>query len=291
MRRSELLFQTDKKKPTTKFRRLLDLLGIPADNIVEINDIMQVRYIKRADDGRVKERWEEVDDMLFTQMPDPTKAALADCGFVNSTLPKSPKKVYDFWPGALALRAAARLKDNIALWQAGFRWDQNVVFGGKRALQPDKESYEQCLGHLGVDGSEALRDQWDSAPPQTELEMMSFLWDAAGIAKLIPEEMLLLPTTFVDAPMKAPAKPGGPQERPNTEDTVMTWLEVHQPAPGSAFLSSGAPYGMAQDEAFQMLLAKHGFDIETFGHGVPADLKAWVMMGEVARTVFRISRS
>ena len=89
--------------------------------------------------------------------------------------------------------------------------------------------------------------------------------------------------------MKPPAKEGGPPVRPTTEDTVLEWLKSN-PKPGPVLLSSGAPYGMAMDEAFWMLLEPHGFTVETFGHAAP-DLPIENLMREVAGTVNRIRRA
>lgn len=92
---------------------------------------------------------------------------------------------------------------------------------------------------------------------------------------------------FIDAPMKPAPKEGGQPVRPNTEDTILHWLETEKPEPGSMLVSSGAPYGMAQDEAFQALLGPLGFSIETFGHVAP-NLPIENFMREVAGCVNRI---
>ena len=55
-------------------------------------------------------------------------------------------------------------------------------------------------------------------------------------------------------------------------------------------VSSGAPYGMAQDEAFWMILAPHKHTVETFGHAAP-EFPVETLMREVAGCVHRIRRA
>lgn len=169
----------------------------------------------------------------------------------------------------------------------GATWSQTVVFGGKRPLQPDKESFEQCYRIPGILGAEEpVRKMWQEMNPQTELDMMRWVWRNI----YMPHKMALdIPVLFVDAPMKPPVKEGGPPVRPNTEDTIVEWLKIN-PKPGSVLLSCGAPYGMAIDEAFWMLLEPHGFTVETFGHAAP-DLPIENLMREVAGAVNRIRRA
>jgi hypothetical protein len=212
------------------------------------------------------------------------------------TATKPSQKVYDYaaWPGALAPRAAARFFDLAHVWTLPCEWRQTIIFGGKRTLQPEKENYEHCLqAFTGTKEFSHFRKSWENINPQTELDMMRW-----GLnTQYIMEASLDHPNrwwtgsnfVFVDAPMKPAAKEGGAPERPNTEDTIVEWLKSN-PTPGSMLVSCGAPYGMAIDEAFRMLLEPRGFTVETFGHAAP-DLPLEVFMREVAGCVHRIRRS
>ncbi|MBI2642134.1 MAG: hypothetical protein HYW96_00985 [Candidatus Wildermuthbacteria bacterium] len=115
--------------------------------------------------------------------------------------------------------------------------------------------------------------------------MMRWLW----INCTLPLDLQDTRVVFVDAPMKPPTTPGGQPVRPNTEDTVREWLSS-KPTSTEVLLSSGAPYGMAQDEALWRLLVVHCIAVETFGHAAP-DLAPEVFMREVAGTVHQITLS
>lgn len=284
MRRSSLLFGSD-NRPTEAFAAFLHDVQVPGDGLVSVDTALQKRFFQKGPDGSPLERWE----LKEVEMRCPKERILqhlAACGFFAGTQPE--RMVYDraAWPGALVIRAAARLQDLFDACKHGVRWLETIVFGGKRPLQPDKESFEKCCETLDIGGAElvAARMWWEDINPQTELDMMKWILRVSTLPDYFPE------TIFIDAPMKPPIKEGGPPVRPSTEDTIQTWLQ-NNPTPGSMLLSSGAPYGMAQDEAFWMLLEPHGHTVETFGHEAPADLPIENFMREVAGCVSRIRKA
>jgi len=289
MRRSELLFGFD-NFPTDVFLEFLRDVRVPGDDLQSIDDALQSRFFQRDAAGNPLERWE----LQKIKMSCPEKEIrqhLTNCGFLNETKPSS--KVYDYagWPGALVARAAERLYDLVKAWTSGVRWTETIVFVGKRPLHPDKESYEQCCKTLGISTEDGTaHESWRRINPQTELDMMRWVWENfRHPVRGKTVEMFLRPVVFVDAPMKPPVREGGPPVRPSTEDTIWCWLDNFTPVPGSMLLSSGAPYGMAQDEAFLSLLGQFGFKVETFGHKAP-DLPIEIFMREVAGCVNRIRR-
>jgi hypothetical protein len=292
MRRSELLFG-DGILATPRFCDLLDAVGIPGKTLKEIDDNLQARFFQKNPDGSPKERW-ELNKVDFAAQLGRLERHLALCGFISETKPSHKEYAYAALPGALAARTAIRLQDLIDAWNNGVRWKQTIIFGGKRTLLPDKESFLHCCAALNIreeDGKvmEAASKEWNHRPPKTELEMMVFLFAWAFVFNYGRHEIQDLPNIFVDSPMKPPIKEGGPPVRPNTEDTILEWLKSN-PKPGSILLSSGAPYGMAQDEAFWMLTEPHGFTVETFGHAAP-DLPIENFMREVAGCVNRIRKA
>lgn len=288
MRRSSLLFGSD-NHPTEALAAFLYDVQVPGDDLASINNSLQQRFFQKGLGGQPLERW-ELKEIEVNCPLDRIRQHLAACGFLNETRPSASIYTYAAWPGGLALRSAVRLQDLINAWCDGVRWRETIVFGGKRPLQPDKESFEKCCEVLGIDTPHQVSAgiSWNTINPQTELEMMQFLWDALP---LLPKELRATPITFVDAPMKPPEKEGGQPVRPSTEDTVQEWLRSGPKYwSGTMLLSSGAPYGMAQDEAFAMLLEPHGFTVETFGHAAP-DLPIENLMREVAGCVNRIKRA
>lgn len=303
MRRSFLLFGSN-DRPTEAFAAFLHDVGVPGEDLQSIDGALQKRFFQKSPDGQPLERWELKEVEVYCPI-DRIKQHLASCGFLNATEPQGLVYTRAGWPGALLPRAAARLCDLIDAWQSGVRWTETIVFGGKRPLQTDKENMCAAFFVLGQDipfpdYPDRPMDEWEydmagsdyrrSSPfPQqgihTELDMMRWLWSEADI----PLDLRLLPTIFVDAPMKPSLKEGGPPVRPTTEDTITEWLKSN-PIKGCLLLSSGDPYGMAQDEAFWMLLECHGHTVETFGHAAP-DLPIENLMREVAGTVNRIRKA
>lgn len=300
MRRSFLLFDKD-NHPTEAFAAFLHDVQMPGEDLPSIDSALQARFFQKKPDGSPRERW-ELKEVEVNCPQDRIRQHLATCGFLNATQPSQQSYTRAVWPGALVVRAAVRLSDTVNAWNSGVRWEETVVFGGKRPLQPDKEGYEACCKAVGIephayfDGfdreDEVLREVlapslylWHKMKLETEIDMMRWLWGQANM----PRDMHELPVTFVDAPMKPPMKEGGPPVRPSTEDTVQEWLRSN-PKPGSMLLSSGSPYGMAQEEAFWMLLESHGHTVETFGHAAP-DLPIENFMREMAGAVNRIRKA
>lgn len=292
MRTSANLF-TDNNLPTERLARLLKDLRLPYDTLTKIDDGLQVAFFQKKESGEARERWEL--ETVIVECPESTiRSRLAELGFLTKTVPR--QKHYDraAWPGALVTRAAVRLFDLIEAWNSGVRWDEMVVFGGKRALIPEKESVTQCIkalretGLITSEDDESFRRQWAWIDnPPTELDMMQWIWYCS-----VPTEMAAsIRVNFVDAPIKPPVTEGGAPVRPNTEDTIIAWERDCSPSPGTMLVSSGAPYGMAQNEAFWMLLGPKEHSIETFGHAVPTGLGLEVILRELAGCVNRIRRA
>lgn len=294
MRRSALLFGVD-NRPTWAFAAFLRDVQVPGRDLIAIDYALQDRFFQKDKiTGQPLERW-ELSEVNVSCPPNQFRRHLAACGFLLSTEPEKKEYLRAAWPGALVVRAGARLADLFGAWKSGVRWNEIVVFGGKRELQGPKENLMTYCFAVHPNAAnvygDGLKKLWRSNEPKTELQMIRFLWEAACLcyADSTGEEMWKLPIIFVDAPMKPPATPGGKEQRPTTEDTIAEWLRM-QPTPGSMLVSSGAPYGMAQDEAFQVLLTPHGHTVEMFGHSAP-ELPVENFMREVAGCVNRIRKA
>lgn len=288
MRRSELLFQPD-NRPTAFFADLLKALLVPGDTLADIDTVLQERYFPKHDDGRGKERWELPPVSLEGGCtPEDFRGHLSRCGFLDVTKPTRLEYVYGTVPGALAPRSAVRMKDLIGAWKQGVRWKRSVLFGGERPLQADKENFEACCKAVGIpeERKREVESTWGVINPRTELDMMQFCWEVLPV----PDDLRALPTSMVNAPMKPGKNPGDAPIRPDTLDPLKTWLTQDDPEPGSMLVSSGAPYGMAQSIAYEMVLEPEGFDdIEFFGHEAP-DLPVENYLREVAGAVNRLRK-
>jgi hypothetical protein len=285
-----LLFGTD-NRPTQAFAAFLRDAQVPGDDLPGIDAALQARFFQKGPDGQPLERWE----LTEVTIQSPWWCLflhLTICGFTKATDPQSRSYPRAGWPGALMTRAIVRLADLVHAWERGVRYGELVVFGGKRPLIPENETPAAARNQeeLPIFISQAACEEGfaflQRNGVRTELDMMRWLWANAHL----PRDLRELPVTFVDAPMKPPAKPGGQLIRPTTEDTIAEWLKSN-PSPGCLLLSSGAPYGMAQDEAFWMLLEHDGHTVETFGHAAPDAFPLESYMREVAGCVHRIRRA
>ncbi len=284
MRLSAKLFE--KGRPTERFARFLRDIKIPGETLLEINAALQAAFVPKKADGQAVERWNlPTLSEEFTEQA--IRAHLGDLGFLYKTMPQKTFYRRAGWPGAKVIRAGARLLDLVEAWKTGVRWDELVVFTGDRPLEKDetfvkaRESVKDTSLWGGTDDFE-----WE-AITKTEGAMMQSLWGMCDM----PAEMRAVRPIFVNAPMKPNPVAGGDPIRPNSEDPVRQWLKEYNPDPGSMLFSSGAPYGMAQDEAMWMVLGPLGHEIETFGHAVPTQLGLEVLLRELAGTVYRIFRA
>ena len=146
MRTSAHLF-TNENQPTERFACLLRDLRLPNGMLAEIDDGLQAAFFQKKDNGEAKERWELAQVMI--ECPEyKIRDQLGGLGFLFKTQPLQTRYDRAGWPGALVTRAAGRLLDLIQAWHNGIRWNETIVFGGKRALLSDKESMTACVNTL-----------------------------------------------------------------------------------------------------------------------------------------------
>jgi hypothetical protein len=292
MSRSQLLFDNS-NRPTPWFARFLHDLQIPGATLRQINRQLQARFFQKDEQGHPLERW----DLRTVQVDCPKPVLLRHlklCGFWDETVPSEEWYDYAAVPGALISRARVRMANLVEAWVSGVRWDRTVIFGGARDLQLKDEKDSSKPGRE----SEEVLKNWELARkdwlppaklPATEHEMLEWIYSQVEM----PVQMQVLRVTFVNAPMKEVRDSEGKvvrKDRPTTEDPILLWLES-KPEPGTMLISSGAPYQMAQEAAYETLLGPKGFEIEMFGHRCPDSLSTELLMREVAGAVNRIYRA
>lgn len=292
-----------KGQPTKNLLELLSLLGVENDgSLAGIVRATQERFFQRHEDGRAKERW-ELDEIV----PDTPVAASREIteeraqtlrercmDILNELrlLDKVPPcwKSYDYalLLGGLVTRVRGRLVHLAKLWSNGcpemriayIRPEAMVFLGGERPLLPDKESMEVLLD--SNNGVLPFRKGWTFSgdEPRTELEMMQLVWDQADI----PNEMRELPVTWVNAQMKTdPDDPTGKRTtRPNTGDTIATWLADYDPSPGHCLAISNQPHVAYQDAVLRTCLPTLRFTIETIGTAASLDHQLAFYLRELA---------
>lgn len=196
----------DHKIDRAALLELTSKLNIPADgNLIEET---QKRWLRKPG----QERW-EIGELSKDQRSFVLNWA-SDQGFFDSWQPREQSYDKVLILGATTSRMQTRLGFARQLWDQGVRFQEIVWLTGDRPLDNR------------VDG---LTDRC-----QNESEAAHILWEEADL----PEEMRSLPVVFVAVPMK---QEGYLLKRPNTEDTLIAWLE-QSPTPCKALFISDQPF-------------------------------------------------
>ena len=187
---------------STALSELASGLGIPAD--ADLIKETQKRWLRKAG----QERWE------IAELSSEQKNFVLNWA-TNQNLYAAWKpavKAYDkaLILGATTSRMQLRLNYLKQLWNEGTRFDQIVWLTGDRPLDPR---------------ADGLTDRCNN-----ESEAAHILWEESDL----PKEMKALPVVFIAVPMK---KEGSNVKRPNTEDTIVAWLESAPKACKALFVS------------------------------------------------------
>lgn len=204
-------------------------LGIPQD--ADLIHETQKQWLRKLD----KERWDLI-EIPFNQRLFVLKWA-EEQGFFLPWYPlfKEYEKVVIF--GATTSQMQKRLDFLLNLWKEGYRFKEVVWLTGDRPLNKNADSYlNRC---------------------QNESEAAHIIWEEADL----PERLRQISVLFVATPMRSQEK------RPNTEDTIITWLK-RDPEPCRVLFISSQPFCGYQfavlkstlPESFLFDLAGDGFD-------------------------------
>jgi hypothetical protein len=232
----------------TALSQLTLALGIPADE--DVIAATQKRWLRNAG----HERWEQTE--LSQQQRKVVLQWASEQGLYTAWKPAS--KTYDkaLILGATTGLMRTRLDYLKQLWDEGVRFDEIVWLLGDRPL--DKR----------VDG---MTDRC-----KTESESAHFIWQEAEL----PEEMRNLSVIFVEVPMNG-------LKRPNTQDTIVAWLEA-APEPCKALFVSDQPFCGYQFAVVDASLPE-AFHFDVVGQGVdPAShpAAAAITLDSIARWLY-----
>ena len=186
--------------------KLASRLGIPSNRDIVIE--IQKRWLRKAG----QERWEiaelPIDQRLFVLN------WATEQGLFASWKPLC--KTYDkaLILGATTSRMQMRLDYLKQLWDEGTRFSEIVWLTGERLLDTQVDNLtDRC---------------------RTESEAAHILWEETAL----PHEMRSLPVIFIAAPMKSD---GVSLKRPNTQDTIVSWLTT-APQPCKVLFVSNQPF-------------------------------------------------
>jgi len=215
--------------PTPALLALLQALNIKHDGTLpSIVAATQTAWLRPAG----KERWEI--DEKFADRSAQLLPLLEKFEFVQECKPTQQYYDYAIIFGAMVERVRKRVGYLIEQWNVGVRFNKVIVLTGQRPLDPIKEKMDIV--------------------PKTETRMLEWIIEQATM----PNELRTI-ITVVDTPMQQTAD--GLPRRPNTADTITTWLAT-SPTPGSCLAITTHSFTGYQDAVLHALLPQ-GFTIET----------------------------
>lgn len=179
-----------------------------------------------------KERWEMKE--LYADKADTLIPILHQMNFAAGSTPHN--KIYEYAVvfGGIVERAQKRIEYLVNQWDAGIRFNNIIILGAQRHLDPFKEK-----DHLAL---------------ATETGMLEWLVQHISMPPALKKNI-----TIIDTPEQKTV--GGLPRRPNTTDTVKTWLAT-SPSPNTVCAISTHSFAGYHDVVLRSLLP-HGFTIET----------------------------
>lgn len=232
---------------------LTSFLDIPQDG--DIIAETQKRWLRKAG----QERWE-----ISELSPEQRLFVLDWAEKQGIFAPWTPTlKTYDkaLILGATTSRMKMRLDYLKELWLQGTRFNEIVWLTGDRPLDARVDTLtDRCSNE-----SEAARILWEEAD--------------------LPQEMRNLSLVFIAVPMKTE---GTSLKRPNTEDTIIAWLNT-APQPCSALFVSDQPFCGYQFAIIKTCLPP-SFQFDLVGQGADATIHpaaAAITLDAIARWLYQ----
>lgn len=265
-----------KGKPTPNLLKLLATLSIKHDGTLDsIVQATQREWLRPAG----KERWDAPDKHEDKRAH--VLALLDQFGCLKDVHASKKQYTRVVMLGALMSRVRGRLAYLLKQWESGVRFDEIVVLGGKRPLHPKLESREILLDTNNKELPARKDWMFQGSVPKTESEMIRMVFDQADLPDKLKKTVRIV---FVETPMQK--RSDGSMRRPNTGDTVVHWLQMYKPQPGTCLVISNQPYVGYQDSVLRTFLPKD-FEIETIGGRAYDDLPLAVHLDNFARWLYQ----
>jgi hypothetical protein len=272
---SRILFD-ENLQPRLKLLQLLEVLGMEkecATTAVKINEWAQKSLLRNG------ERFHE-QSKTFEPLRDKIKPLLSDLGFIEGSSAHFKEYQGALLLGALLGAVRTRLHFLIEQWKSGVRFSDLYFLGGQRPLVKDVENVDTFRT---TDGPLQLRQDWaePSVWPTTESEMMQLVYEQADM----PQEMRKqVKVHHIVSPLKTNPVTGE-LARPNTDDTVRSWLAA-TPPPGRYLTVSNAPYIARQDVVIRTI-ATDDYRFDAIGKRAREDQQMAIILDELARLIFQ----
>ncbi|HLB40758.1 MAG TPA: hypothetical protein VJJ83_03130, partial [Candidatus Babeliales bacterium] len=241
------------------FKRLeiKEAAGLPVTTLKAANALAQAQLLR----DEKSERWHtQAATTVRARMQTERAGIMADLkqlGLINEVPPAKNKYTYALVMGATISTVKQRLEYLTKLLQAGYVFDNIVLLGGERPLNPNELT--------------KLAELTAPATITTEATAMQFIYDAEPTLK---QHQVLL----INAPMTK--KADGTLVRPNTDDTVIAFAKS-APAvahPGACLVISNNPYIIRQTAVVKRLLPQDKFPTDGAGSGIASADTADIVM-------------
>ena len=209
-----------------------------------------------------KERWEISELPIDDSIKEKLLVSFANLGCCHEVQPtKKHYKGVILYGGTLS-RVCIRLAYLMRLWSEGVRWDEIVLLGSRRPLNPEIEPCDAAILH---ESNLLALDKHQLAPelPTDEAAMMQWLVNGADF----PKDLRAVPVRVIAPAMKIMTD--GTIGRPTTADTIKDWLTTYKPE-GDYLAISNQPFIGYQDAVGRFYMSP-SVQIESVGPAVHQD--------------------
>lgn len=189
-----------------------------------------------------QERWQLPDLNIDQTTHNEAFTLLQRLDLVTKITPQRTSYDYALWLGATVPTMQARLEHLVRLWESGTGFNKIIALVGLRPIMPSIDQIEPLTTQLA--GKNRVRE----SRPITELEGAEMIY----LLTQMPDAMRHTAIEYISTPRRWEKDHW---QRPNTRDTVATWLQTH-PKPGSVLVISEQPNAHYQMEVVRQTLPK-----------------------------------
>ena len=262
----------DRQELVKQLDNLLDTFNIPHKS--DFSSMIDATQRWRRTPGQ--ERWQLPDININDQTKAKVTALLKSIGVIDELKPSQQEFDYVLLLGATIPRMQKRLEHLARLWQSGVRYKQLVFLTGQRPLTPEIDKVDELIartsGHLATKDSR----------PATESEAAVMLFQSTP---LMPE-MRARPVIFIDSPRHWSQTYW---QRPNTRDTLKTWLRQN-PETGSVLVMSEQPSAHYQQEVVRQELPET-FNVQIAAQAAAEETRLAILLDALALWLHNLQKT
>jgi len=259
---------------------LLKLCSIEHDGTLE--DVVRKTQTEQALGGWIRkpgtERWQIEDKEQYKAHTPAIMQCFDQLNMCASIQPHKKKYDYALLLGATVNTVQSRLAYLCELWRSGIRFDELVMLGSDRPLDPSLESIEILTKAPGM--GLTIKKDWEmTTVPRTESEMIDMVINRVEL----PAGFATIKITLINTP-NIETSPGV-FRRARTGDTIKTWANTN-PTPGSVLAISNQPYVGYQNACIQTYIPQ-SFEAETVGKQAAQEEKLSILFDTLARWLWQ----